>query len=548
MKNLKKIIFCSVSYIFIGTLFNTKAFALEITADDLNNRLVGLTSSMEVKVDNGAWTHYSADMNIDLSGDKKVSVRNKIQNSNNYDVKEFTFTSTPAVSPLSNFAGSGQNILKDGTMSISGFNYPTSIVLNKDGDIIVVDSYNNCIRKISGDSVTTIAGSIDKKDSYGFPMGDYVDGDALKAKFNRPKDAVVDSQGNIFISDSGNNVIRKISSNKVYTFAGTGEAGFSNGEGKASKFNLPSGITIDKDDNLYVVDSLNNVIRKITPNGVVSTFAGVQGETGGYKNGAINEAIFNEPSDVIIDNQGAFYITDSGNQVIRKIYNGQVTTISGSVKDKIENSDYIEGGYEDGTASEAKYNFPKGICLTHEGVLLVADTWNNMIRTIKADGTVSTIAGSEIVNDSDSNENIVQLNKPTDVLYSKGYIYICDSWNNSIRVMPITKNDDRSYFQLLQPTAPVQTVKEDKLWKINFSKEIHKDSIGENILIYNKSKNQEVSITPELSTDKKSIVIKHKDNFIVGDEYVIYVNGNIRGEVDKQYIVKPIMFEFTVCK
>jgi len=546
--NMKKIIFCCVSYIFMGTLFNTKAFALEITADDLNNRLVGLTSSMEIKVDNGAWTYYSSDMNLDLSGDKKVSVRYKIQNSNNYDVKEFTFTSTPILSSLSNLAGSGQNILKDGTMSISGFNYPSSIVLNKDGDIIVVDSYNNCIRKISGDSVTTIAGSIDKKDSYGFPMGDYVDGDALKAKFNRPKDAVVDSKGNIFISDSGNNVIRKISNNKVYTFAGTGEAGFSNGEGKSSKFNLPSGITIDKDDNLYVADSLNNVIRKITPNGVVSTFAGVQGETGVYKNGAINEAIFNEPSDVIIDNKGAFYITDSGNQVIRKIYNGQVTTISGSVNDKIANTEYIEGGYSDGTPSEAKYNFPKGISITDEGVLLVADTWNNMIRAIKTDGTVSTIAGSEVIDDSDVNGNLVQLNKPTDVLYSKGYIYICDSWNNSIRVLPLIKNEDRNFFQLLKPTAPVQTVKEDKQWKINFSKEIDENSINGNILIYNKSKNLEVSIAPELSLDKKSIVIKHRDNFILGDEYIIYIKGNIRGEVDKQYIGKPIMFEFTVSK
>ncbi|WP_152909095.1 Ig-like domain-containing protein [Clostridium homopropionicum] len=547
---MKKIIFSCVGYIFISTFFNAKALALalEVTADDLNNRLIELTSSMEVKVDNGSWTYYSSNMNLDLSGDKKVSVRNKIQNSNNYEVKEFTFTSTPILSSLSNFAGSGQNILKDGTKSISGFNYPSSIVLDRDGNIIVVDSYNNCIRKISGDNVTTIAGSIDKKDSYGFPMGDYADGDALNAKFNKPKDAVVDSKGNIFISDSCNNVIRKINNNKVYTFAGTGEVGFTNGEGKTSKFNLPSGITIDKDDNLYVADSLNNVIRKITPNGVVSTFAGVQGETGGYKNGALNEAIFNEPSDIIIDSKGAFYITDSGNQVIRKIYNGQVTAISGSVDGKIDNSDYMEGGYADGIASEAKYNFPKGISITDEGVLLVADTWNNMIRAIKADGTVSTITGSEIVNESESNENLVQLNKPTDVLYSKGYIYICDSWNNSIRVMPLSKNEDRNFFQFLEPTAPVQTVKEDKLWKINFSKEIDEDSINGNILIYNKSKNLEVSITPELSTDKKSIVIKHKDNFIVGDEYVIYVKNNIIGIVDKQYIRKPIMFEFTVCK
>lgn len=548
MLNKRKFLLGCISYIFISTCFNIKAFAFDITGDDLNNKIIGLTSGMEVKIDNDSWRIYSPNVDLDLSGDKKVFVRYKSNDLNKYEERQFNFTSTPTLISLSNFAGSGQNLLKDGSRDISEFNFPYSITLDNNGEIIVVDCYNNSIRKISGNSVTTIAGLWDKKDNYGFPMGGYADGDVLIAKFNRPRDAAVDSKGNIFVSDSGNNVIRKISNNQVYTFAGTGEAGYSNGQGKVAKFSLPSGMAIDKEDNLYVADSLNNVIRKITPKGEVSTFAGVQGEKGGYNNGGLNEATFNEPSDITVDNNGAFYITDSGNQVIRKIYNGQVTTISGTVNAKIDNTDYIEGGYADGIVSKAKYNFPKGVSITDEGVLLIADTWNNMIRAIKSDGAVYTIAGTEFVDEAESNINEVKLSKPTDVLYSKGYIYICDSWNNSIRVMPICEMEGKDFFHMLKPTAPVQRVKEDKLWKINFNKEVDENSVKENILLFNKSKNKEVTIIPELSQDKKSVIIKHSESFIVGDEYTIYVKGSIKDEIGKESVVKPVMFEFIVEK
>lgn len=518
---------------------------LDIVADDLNNKIIGLTEDMEIKIGDKSWVKYSKDINLDLSGNKKVLVRYKNDNLNNYEEKEFLFTSISVDAPMINFAGNGKNSFKDGSREISEFNFPYSITLDKDGGIIVVDSYNNRIRKITDNKVITLAGFTDKNDIYGFPMAGYKDGEALTAKFNKPRDAVVDSKGNIFVTDTGNNAIRKISNNIVYTFAGNGEAGYADGYGKKAKFNLPSGITIDKEDNLYVADSLNNVVRKITPSGEVSTYAGVQREIGGYADGEIGSARFNEPSDLSIDKNGVLYVTDSGNQIIRKIYNGKVTTISGEIGEKVSDTDYIEGDFKDGTALEAKYNFPKGIAITDEGVLLIADTWNNKVRAIKPDGTVCTIAGGNISIDNNQQLDTLTLSSPTSVLYNKGYVYICDSWNNSIRVMPLYNNKGKDYFHLLSNNSSVQSVAADKEWKINFNKEIDKDCVKDRIIVYNKSKMKEVSITPIVLENNKSIIIKHNEKFTVGDEYIIYIS-NIEGKNEGESLGHPIMFEFTV--
>ena len=547
-KYKKKIgLFCCAWCLF-NIFSSSKAVAftsLELIADDLNNKIIGLTEDMEIKVGSDSWIKYSKNLNLELSGDKKVLVRYKKDNLNNYEEKEVLFTSIPVAASLTNFAGSGQNSFKDGSRDLSQFNFPYSIALDKDGGILVVDSYNNRIRKITGDKVITLAGSVDKNDIYGFPMAGFKDVDALSAKFNKPRDAVVDSKGNIFVTDTGNNAIRKISNNVVYTFAGNGEAGYVDGEGKKAKFNLPSGITIDKQDNLYVVDSLNNVIRKISPSGEVSTYAGTQLEIGGHKDGALGNAKFNEPSDLVIDKTGALYVTDSGNQVIRKIYNGEVITISGKVEGNVSGTDYVVGDFRDGSAVEAKYNFPKGIAITDEGVLLIADTWNNKVRAIKPDGIVCTIAGGDISIDNNQQLDTLALSSPTSVLYSKGYIYICDSWNNSIRVMPLCNKDSKDYFHLLNNNSSIQSVTPDKEWRINFNKEMDKDYVKDKVIIYNKSKMKEVNISPTVSEDNKSIIIKHSDKFIVGDEYTIYIS-DIKGKNAGKGLEQPIMFEFIV--
>lgn len=326
------------------------------------------------------------------------------------------------------YIGTGESGYKDGSRLESKFNIPYGIFMNEDGELIIVDSYNNRIRKVKDGKVITIAGFSEKLDAMGFPLGGYIDTDPLKSQFNKPKDGVVNSKGEIFITDTGNNVIRKISKGKVYTFAGTEVAGYKDGKNTEAQFNTPLGISIDKQDNIYVADSLNNVIRKITPKGEVSTFAGKYSLDGGYKEGLIKESMFNEPSDIAIDKKGNMYIADSGNQLIRKIEDGNVVTIAGSMGTVIHGTSYIQGGYKDGYGSDVKFNFPKGIDVADDGTIFVADTWNNKVRAIKSDGEVITIFNSNF-------------NAPVDVLYNSGYLYVSDMWNNGIKRIDIDLNN-----------------------------------------------------------------------------------------------------------
>lgn len=331
------------------------------------------------------------------------------------------------------FAGGGDAAYKDGKAAEAMFNQPYGLAVDSDGGLIVVDTYNNRIRKIKGGQVTTIAGSSEKNDAYGFPRGGYVDGDAAKAMFNKPRAAVVDSKGNIYVADTGNNSIRKIAGGKVYTFAGTGVAGFSNGKGDKVKFNSPSGLAVDGSDNIYVADSLNHVIRKITPDGTVSTFAGVNSTDGGYRDGPSLAALFNEPSDIDFDASGALYVLDCGNQLVRKISGGRVTTFAGAKGELLEGTTYLQGGFLNGPSAYARFNFPKGIDVADDGSIFIADTWNHRVRAIKPDGNVVTVVGTGLAGKVNGALSAASLNAPSDVLYYSGTLYISDMWNNSIR-------------------------------------------------------------------------------------------------------------------
>ena len=330
-------------------------------------------------------------------------------------------------------AGAGGASFKDGKVTEAAFNQPYGLAVDKDGGLIVVDTYNNRIRKIKNGEVTTIAGFSDKNDSYGFPKGGYVDGKADEAMFSKPRAAVVDSKGNIYVADTGNNSIRKITGGKVYTFAGAGVAGYSDGKGNKVKFNAPSGLAIDKSGNVYVADSLNHVIRKITSDGTVSTFAGVNSAEGGYKDGTSSAALFNEPSDLDFDSSGALYVLDCGNQLVRKISGGKVTTLSGVRGELIEGTTYAQGGFQNGPANSAKFNFPKGIDVADDGTIFVADTWNHRVRAIKPDGSVVTVVGTGLAGKVNGTLSSASLNAPVDVLYHSGTLYISDMWNNLIR-------------------------------------------------------------------------------------------------------------------
>ena len=213
-----------------------------------------------------------------------------------------------------------------------------------------------------------------------------LNGPGATAEFNLPIDIVPDLQGNLFIAEQGSNVIRKLSfSGVVSTYAGDGKAGYKDGAAADAEFNNPEGLTIDNAGNLYVSDAQNNVIRKITPAGIVSTYAGTGAS--GYVDGLSSLAQFNGPIDVCADDSGYIYVSDFTNQYIRKIsFDGIVSTIAGD--------GYF--GFADGIGAAAQFNNPVSIKIDKEGNLIVADQSNSSIRKVTPAGVVTTIAGSGI--------------------------------------------------------------------------------------------------------------------------------------------------------
>lgn len=204
---------------------------------------------------------------------------------------------------------------------------------------------------------------------------------SAQATFSDPFGIAIADDGAVYVADAGDsNRIRKITpEGNVTTLAGAKE-GFADGAGEHASFNTPSGLAIDADHNLYVADTGNNRIRKITPEGVVSTVAG--DGTAGYADGPVAQARFNGPVGVTIDDQGNLYIADTYNDRIRKIStDGHVTTIAGGGNP----------GYADGPGDAARFDTPCGIVVAKDGSLIVADTGNRQLRKISPDRNVTTI-------------------------------------------------------------------------------------------------------------------------------------------------------------
>jgi len=353
-------------------------------------------------------------------------------------------------------AGNGLPEKVDGMPEKAGFNTPYGLAVDSQGRIYVADCYNNSIRVIANGMVGTVAGSIRGTDSYGFPLGGLADGDADKAIFNKPRTVVVDGQGTIYVADTGNNVIRKISKGKVTTYAGTGKAGFKDGSVRAAQFNSPSGLALDKAGNLYVADTLNNVIRKISPQGLVSTYAGKNTGEAGYRDGSLAEALFNEPAALAMDSQDNLYIVDSGNQLIRKIAKDRVETVAGTQGALLSGTNYIQGSFRDGSRTEAAFNFPKGITVLENGTLIIADTWNSRIRAVLNNGRVITLVGTGENGKASGSLYQAVLGSPVGVAYYNKNLYIADADNNLIWQMPFNPTESKVLPNFDPPSEEIQ--------------------------------------------------------------------------------------------
>ena len=225
----------------------------------------------------------------------------------------------------------------------------------------VADTANNRIRKITpAGAVTILAGT----------SGGFLDATGTAAQFNNPNGVAVDTAGNVYVADTTNNRIRKITAAGVVTTLAGSTAGFLDATGTAAQFNNPNGVAVDTAGNVYVADTTNNRIRKITAAGVVTTLAGQA--SAGTTDATGNAAQFNDPRAVAVDTAGKVYVADTTNNRIRKITAaGVVTTVAGST-----------AGFLDATGNAAQFNNPNGIAVDVNGNLYVGDNGNDRIRQI----------------------------------------------------------------------------------------------------------------------------------------------------------------------
>ena len=344
------------------------------------------------------------------------------------------------VSLFAQTAGTIQTVAGGGSQTFSGdggpatqaaLNVPVDVFVDQAGNLFIADQYNNRIRKVAPDgTISTVAGT----GVAGF-SGD--GGPAVNAQLNTPTGIFGDSSGNLYIGDVANQRIRKVNaSGMITTLAGNGSQGYGGDGGPATNATLynASRVAVDASGNVYLADQSNHRIRKVTPGGIITTFAGNGAGTpasGAFSGdgGPAVDASLNNPTAVAVDGTGAVYISDQFNQRIRKVaVNGTIATIAGT-----GNAGF---GGDGGPASGATLKYPGGITLDSAGNLYFNDDLNFRTRMISATGTISTIAGSGVQGFSGDGGAATSANLNGNfgvALDLLGNMYIADSTNNRIR-------------------------------------------------------------------------------------------------------------------
>ena len=385
----------------------------KITAGGVVSTLAGLAGVSGSADGTGGSARFYQPQGVAVDGAGNVYVAD----TGNYTIRKIT--SAGAVTTLAGSPGiSGST---DATGSNARFYEPEGIAVNGTGTLLyVADTWNHTIRQVTtGGAVTTFAGSAGSSGTN--------NGTGSGAQFYQPQGVAVDGAGNVYVGDTGNQTIRKItSSGVVTTLAGSaGNYGSGDGTGASAQFWVPQGLALDSATNLYVADSFNNTIRKVTPAGVVTTLAGTAGSFGSA-DGTGTTARFWLPQSTAVDGAGNVYVADSANGTIREIASGAVvTTLAGSAST----------GSADGTGNAARFDWPSGSAIDNSGNSYVADTGNSTIRMITSAGVVSTLAGSAgNSGNTDATGNSARFYAPQGVAVdTSGNTYVADTANNTIR-------------------------------------------------------------------------------------------------------------------
>ncbi|MFE6522486.1 RICIN domain-containing protein, partial [Streptomyces sp. NPDC057794] len=294
------------------------------------------------------------------------------------------------------------------------------------GTLYVSEFSGHRVRKVTADgTITTFAGTGEADFA-----GD--DGSAASARLNYPRGVAVDSDGSVYVADTGNHRVRKITADgTISTFAGTGTAGFS-GDGAAAtdaQLDHPYGVAVGGDGIVYIADHDNHRVRKITADGTISTFAGT-GESGFEgDDGAADAARLNGPHAVAVDSTGAVYIADTDNHRVRKVTaDGTISTFAGTGQ-----GDFSGDG---GAADAARLNFPVAVALDSADRLYICDQHNHRVRRVALDGTISTLAGTGQADfgGDDGPADAALLNNPFGLAVDRiDALYIADHINNRVR-------------------------------------------------------------------------------------------------------------------